>query len=85
MQCGFGYGGFFGCTIAPIERMFAGGLSFATPAVEEDEDLERRDAAVAVPGAAEARRTIEVEGEEAETEAEAEDGRTSPAVTAEAV
>lgn len=31
MQCGFGYGGFFGCTIAPIERMFAGGLSFATP------------------------------------------------------
>lgn len=35
MQCGFGYGAFFGCTIAPIERMFAGGLSFATPPVEE--------------------------------------------------
>ncbi len=35
MQCGFGYGGFFGCTIAPIERMFAGGLSFATPPEEQ--------------------------------------------------
>ncbi len=34
-QCGFGYGAFFGCTVAPIERMFAGGLSFATPPVEE--------------------------------------------------
>lgn len=39
MQCGFGYGAFFGCTIAPIERMFAGGLSFATPPLEEAGDV----------------------------------------------
>jgi paraquat-inducible protein B len=34
-QCGFGNVGFFGCTVAPIERMFAGGLSFATPPLKE--------------------------------------------------
>jgi len=39
LQCGFGYGGFFGCTIAPIERMFAGGLSFATPPKKEAGDM----------------------------------------------
>lgn len=39
MQCGFGYGGFFGCTIAPIERMFAGGLSFATPPKDKAGDV----------------------------------------------
>lgn len=39
MQCGFGLWPLFSCNIAPIERMFAGGLSFATPPVEEAGDI----------------------------------------------
>jgi len=39
MQCGFGLWPLFSCNIAPIERMFAGVLSFATPPVEDAGDL----------------------------------------------
>ena len=39
MQCGMGLWPLFSCNIAPIERMFAGGLSLATPPVEEAGDL----------------------------------------------
>jgi paraquat-inducible protein B len=39
MQCGFGLWPLFSCNIAPIERMFAGGLSMATPPVEEAGDI----------------------------------------------